>query len=102
MQISINQVGRTAVVQLEGRFVFECHRALREMCSSVLSEEDVSYIQLDMSRLNYLDSAALGMLLLMRDRVTGSGKTLQLKGAQGLVQQVLHVAKFDRMFEMLN
>lgn len=102
MQIQIENHGRTAVMQLAGQFVFTSHKVLRDACRRLLQDPATECIQLEMSKVEYLDSSALGMLLLMKEKLTTASKEIQIKGAQGLVLQVLEVAKFDRMFTLLH
>jgi hypothetical protein len=41
-------------------------------------------------------------MLLMKEKALSAGKEIQIKGAQGMVLQVLEVAKFDRLFTLLH
>ena len=102
MQVNFTTFGKTAVLQLEGAFVFGSHKALRAACRPILDNQKTEFIQLELSRVEYLDSSALGMMLLMKDKALSAGKTIQIKGAQGIVLEVLEVAKFDRFFALLN
>ena len=54
----------------------------------------------DFSSVEYVDSSALGMLLLLRERVHGDMQRVQLRGLQGQPLEVLHMAKFDHMFKL--
>jgi anti-anti-sigma factor len=100
MQINIESIGKTAVLQLEGDFVFNSNKALRDACVTVFANASTELVQLELSQVGYLDSSALGMMLLMKEKAGKTGKSLQIKGAQGYVLQVLEVAKFDQMFEL--
>jgi HptB-dependent secretion and biofilm anti anti-sigma factor len=102
MHIQIESRGKTAILQLSGHFVFGSHKPLREACGNLLQDSATNCIQLDMSGVEYIDSSALGLLLLMRDKVDSAGKEIQIKGAQGVVLQVLEVARFGRIFEILH
>jgi anti-anti-sigma factor len=101
MEIIMGTVGKTAVLQLDGQFVFDSHKALRAACASIFADTTTDFIQLELSRVEYLDSSALGLMLLMKEKAGKSGKGIQIKGAQGTVLQVLEVAKFDRIFELM-
>jgi HptB-dependent secretion and biofilm anti anti-sigma factor len=100
MQINISSYGRSAVVHLEGNFVFDCHKQLREACGPLVSDTATQVIQIELSEVDYLDSSALGMMLLIKEKAERAGKSIQIKGAQGIVLQVLEVAKFDVLFMM--
>lgn len=52
-----------------------------------------------MQEVDYVDSAALGMLLLLRDHA-GEGRRVTLRNARGQPREVLLMAKFDRMVQL--
>ena len=58
-------------------------------------------IEVNFQKVDYLDSSALGMLLLLREKVESSGKSITLSGLQGTVKQVLEIANFQRLFKIV-
>lgn len=90
----------TAVLSLQGRFDFSQYSVFKEEQSQVLAKTEVERIVLDFGRLQYLDSAALGVMLVLLDRARESGKTVSIRGAHGVVREILDVAHFDRMFDI--
>jgi anti-anti-sigma factor len=102
MHINIQNIGITTVLELDGEFVFESFSTLRQACRPILDNAAIKFIQIELSKVNYVDSSALGMMLLMKEKAGHAGKLVQIKGAHGHVRGVLEVAKFDRMFELLN
>ena len=55
----------------------------------------------DLGNVAYLDSSALGMLLMLRDKAKSSGKTVCLANARGSVRQVLDIANFGKLFPIV-
>lgn len=100
MSCQIEHQEHTSVIHLEGRFAFDKHRNFHAACEQVLARGETRIIQLDLGRVDYLDSSALGMLLLLRERGQIQGKTVRIKGAQGMARQVLEVANFHKIFDM--
>lgn len=98
MQISITNNSGTAELKLSGRFDFNVHRDFRSAYESLVNDVSVRAINVDMAGVEYLDSSALGMLLMLRDKVNAAGKTLSLLNAQGSVRQVLDIANFGKLF----
>lgn len=49
---------------------------------------------------DYLDSSALGMLLMLRDKLGGANKEVALVGVRGNVKQVLDIANFAKLFQI--
>ncbi len=85
------------IVQLTGRFVFASHREFNQAFDRALQADD-QIIVIDVSSVSYIDSAALGMLLLARNRAQAVEKSITIRGASGTVLQVLQIANFARLF----
>jgi anti-anti-sigma factor len=89
-----------AIVKLQGRFDFSSHREFRESCNSCLDAAQVNEIELDMGGVEYLDSSALGMLLMLKERADTAAKRIVLSACRGTVKQVLDIANFGRIFSI--
>jgi len=87
----------TEVLRLQGRFDFSAHRDFRDVFKSAVANKATREIQLDLSAVEYLDSSALGMLLLSLENAKAAGKTLSLARASGTVKQVLDIANFQKL-----
>jgi anti-anti-sigma factor len=98
MQIHANIVNAAAVLKLEGRFDFNSHRDFRASYDALLNNPDVREFEINFEKVDYLESSALGMLLLLREKVEASGKKIALSGLHGTVKQVLEIANFQRLF----
>jgi anti-anti-sigma factor len=90
-----DSVGR---IVMSGRFDFQIHREFKEAYSKLIVNSAVQQIEIEMSRLDYLDSSALGMLMLLNERVGAANKTVMLLNPSKAVNQVLEVANFNRLF----
>jgi anti-anti-sigma factor len=88
------------VVRLSGRFTFDCHREFRDAYKDALTNPAVRDIQIDLGEVDYIDSAALGMLLLLRESAQAAGKTVSLTKARNAVLAVLTIANFSKLFEI--
>lgn len=89
-----------ATLSLAGRFDFSIHRDFRQNYEEILGTPGVRELDVDLGQVNYIDSSALGMLLLLREKAGGQNIQLKLANAQGSVRQVLEVANFGRLFEI--
>jgi anti-anti-sigma factor len=90
--------GNVATLSVRGRFDFSQYSAFKEEQTRILEKEGITEIVLDFSGLDYLDSAALGILLVMLDRAKERGQTVIIRRATGVVREILDVAHFERMF----
>lgn len=100
MQAVVNKDGAKAVVQLSGRFDFNTHRDFRNACDPLVADAAIREIQIDFFGVDYLDSSALGMLLMLRDKASGGGKDVVLTRVKGNVKQVLDIANFSKLFKI--
>jgi anti-anti-sigma factor len=89
----------SAVINLNGRVDFSRYREFKALCAPVLSDAAVSNLVIDLHRVAYIDSSALGMMLLLRDQAKAAGKSVELHVASGVVADVLKIARFDNPFE---
>lgn len=90
--------GKVARVVLAGQFDFNSHREFRQACETVIGNPNVSEIQIDFQKVTYLDSSALGMLLLVKEKVNTANKSLALVNCKDTVRQVLEIACFGKIF----
>lgn len=98
MLIANNVNGDRASLKLGGRFDFHSHRDFRAAYEQVLETGPVKEIVIDFGEVDYLDSSALGMLLLLREKADAAGKRVVLAGLKGTVKQVLDIANFGKLF----
>lgn len=90
-----------ATLSIQGRFDFNVHGAFRKCTEEALALPDVRTIEVNLLQVSYLDSSALGMLLLLREKAANAdAREVTLAGVRGMVQQVLDVANFSRLFKI--
>lgn len=87
-----------AVLVLGGRFDFKAHREFRDAVDALLGQAGGKPLQVDLGEVSYLDSSALGMLLMLRDKAKAANKDVALVGVKGSVRQVLDIANFSKLF----
>ncbi len=98
MDTKVTSIEGRAVIRLEGRFDFNAHREFREAVDSAMQMQGIREIQLDLFKVAYLDSSALGMLLMLRDKAQGKNLRVQLANCGAAVRQVLEIANFSKLF----
>ena len=90
-----------ATITMTGRFDFSVHAEFKASSEAVFVHRDIKQLDVNISQVDYVDSSALGMLLVLKDRATAAGvKTTSLVGARGLVKQILDVAHFEKFFTL--
>jgi HptB-dependent secretion and biofilm anti anti-sigma factor len=101
MHTNTHIVADKAVISLQGRFDFSAHREFGTLCGTVLGSKDVRELEIDLGKVEYLDSSALGMLLLLRERAENARKRVMLSNCRGAVKQVLDIANFGKLFRIV-
>lgn len=99
MSISVtdNDSKNTVTITIVGSFDFSLFNDFREAYSN-LKKQYKTYV-VDMSMVEYLDSAALGMLLSMRNAIDLESD-IQLKGANAFIKNILMISRFDKRFDI--
>jgi anti-anti-sigma factor len=101
MDVTTSMHDGTAIIRLRGRFDFSGHRVFRDAFKIALTNESVRDIKVDLGAVEYVDSSALGTLLLSRQDASAAGKVIVLAGASGAVKQVLDIANFHKLFTVV-
>lgn len=100
LMVQSNVRDGVATIGLSGRFDFNGRKPFREAYDPFLSDAGVRSIEIGLREVDYVDSSALGILLLLRERAEEAGKKVVLVGARDTVAKVLTVANFKRLFEI--
>jgi anti-anti-sigma factor len=98
MGIHCKRVSGAAHIAVSERFTFHSHREFQLGCESALAANEAKRIVVDLRDVNYLDSAALGMLLLLREKAKTANKPVSLAARAGAALDVLRIARFDTLF----
>lgn len=98
MGVNASVVGNTSTISMSGRFDFNVQRDFKEAYDPQLENAAVSAIEINLAGVEYLDSSALGMLLMLRERAMAAGKSLKLCKPSASVMQILEIANFSKLF----
>lgn len=91
--------GNSIIIKILGRFDFSSHQEFRQIYEGV--PDDVNKYVVDMSEATYLDSSALGMLLLMRDHAGGDNSQIDIKNCNEDVKKILTISNFGQLFNIV-
>ncbi len=86
------------IIALDDRFDFSCHDEFRDTYRSL----DLGQLEIivDFARTEYIDSAALGMLLVLRERAGGDSAKIILKSCQPSVRQIMDITRLNKLFKL--
>ncbi len=87
---------RTVSIKITGRFDFSSHRAFRKAYDD--HNTPGTTFEVDLSGSEYIDSSALGMLLLLKEFAEASDGEVVLVRPSDEVEKILNLANFHRLF----
>lgn len=87
---------QTLTIRIEGRFDFSTHQEFRNAYEQ--NGREVQNFVVDLSDTTYLDSSALGMLLLLRDFAGGDASRIEIRNCNNDVQRILTISNFGQLF----
>lgn len=99
MDYGIELRDQEAVVRLRGRLTFNDHAKLRVLIGE-MTQNTAKRQVLDLSSLEFVDSAGIGMLLIAREEMANTGKQFMLRAATGQVKRVLTVAQIAKIVQI--
>ncbi|BCN93225.1 anti-anti-sigma regulatory factor [Thiomicrorhabdus immobilis] len=83
-------------IQLGGSFDVSQYEKFKTICKKYDSSEN--RFKIDFAKTLYMDSSALGMLLLLREQTKGDKERVKLVNVSGTVNKILEVAHFNQLF----
>jgi len=88
--------GAEITISIDGRFDFGLQKDFRASYENLKAKR---YI-VNLMNTEYMDSSALGMLLMMREYAGGSKSDITLKNCSNEIKTILKVANFQSLFKI--
>jgi anti-anti-sigma factor len=98
ISVEVSNDGKSAVIKVEGRFDFSVHNEFHRAYKDTVLDNGV--YNLDLSATEYLDSSALGMLLLLKEYAESNGSSVKISNANHEIMEILQIASFDKLFAL--
>lgn len=90
---------KNTVIKLSGQFVFSDTLKFKKILDIATTEQSsVNPLVLDFADVTFIDSAGLGMLLLLRDECQENNVGLSIKSVYGQVEKIFTLSKFEQLF----
>lgn len=86
------------VISLPDKFDFGFHKEFTKRYDDSIENFSVKEIVLDFSRVSYLDSSALGMMVLLYRKAQACNKTVKVKNVSGKTAEILKMANFQKLY----
>jgi HptB-dependent secretion and biofilm anti anti-sigma factor len=95
---TVSPDGNQVTIYIQGRFDFSSHQDFRNAYEK-LSKVPSQY-RVDLQGTTYLDSSALGMLLLLRDYAGGEQSQIHIVNCSPDVKKILLISNFEQLFDI--
>ena len=92
----VSEDSKTVTIAVQGGFDFNVHKDFRNACRS-FENPGATYV-IDMSAVTYMDTSALGMLLVLRKRVGGAAAAISIKNCSSEIRKILDISNFGKLF----
>ncbi|MCW8899960.1 MAG: STAS domain-containing protein [Gammaproteobacteria bacterium] len=89
--------GSAVTINISGRFDFNAHHDFRNIYRNEAS--NAAYT-IDMSGTEYIDSSALGMLLLLREHAGNESANITINGCNDDIKKIFAISNFEKLFKI--
>ena len=98
MSITVNKNDEqnALVISVPGRFDFSKHNEFRKAYKDINIENGI--YEIDLRATEYLDSSALGMMLLLKEIADENSSIVKITHANNELREILRIASFDKLF----
>jgi anti-anti-sigma factor len=100
MKITQEHHNETVTLKLEGNFTYTQRRPFQEALKAV-AIQNVEHIIIDLSQVAFLDSAALGLLMITHRQLQGEKRKLSLAYPQLTVRQIIELANLHKTIPLI-
>ena len=91
--------GKRVQINISGRFDYKVSKDFRDAYRHIPGREGIAY-HVDLKEVDFMDSSALGMLLLLREHAKCRGGDVVIEHPSETIDKVLKVANFEQLFEI--
>jgi len=98
INMMVSDDGSKVTIAVAGKFDFQLYDEFRASYADTAGS-GVQYV-IDLSDTEFLDSSALGMLLLLREHAGGESSNIEISQASPEVRKILDVANFGKLFKL--
>jgi len=101
MEFEVHQDDHGTVIRLIGRLTFDDHQKFRAV-NALAGSAPSRRLVLDLSGLEFIDSAGLGMLVVFKDLASRTQTPVFQTGARGVVGKLMDLIRFGAVIEPLH
>lgn len=97
ISVNISDDEQSVILKIVGRFDFSVHNEFRKAYKDLNIKQGIYRVEL--SETEYLDSSALGMLLLLKEHAEAEASKVVIANVSDDIREILQIASFNKLFE---
>lgn len=97
MDHAFEAAGGGLAIRMSGRMTHADYKGFRDILARI-NQDGPSRIVFDLAKVEFVDSSALGMLLIVRDAAVQHRREVVLRGATGQVLKLIDIGKLRKYF----
>jgi len=95
---SVTNGGKTLMIEVDGRFDASSLDEFRSCYES--GNDTLENYEVNLRKAEYLDSSALGMLLVLRDFAGGDRASITISNCSPEVKKIFAISSFEKLFSI--
>lgn len=100
MKTHLSIQGKRAVIDLPNRFDLNAHLDFHDVCEEAKQANGYSELVLNFSGVDYIDSSALGMLIVLHRDMEERRLPISLSNCNAFTRRILNSANFQALFDI--
>ena len=100
MDVKFKKEGNTLIVLIEGEIDHHTATDARERIDSKFLMEPVKNMIIDLSRVSFMDSAGIGLILGRMSRVSSVGGKMCIRKPRPEIRRILKISKIESIVEL--
>lgn len=97
LKTQLSNDGSSTTISINGRFDFTLYKDFRYAYESGLNKGCANFT-INLSQTEYMDSSALGMLLVLKDRSDHENISVTIKNCNKEIKNILAISNFEKLF----
>jgi len=98
MSITFSTTDNKLTINTPERFDFGSHKEFRSAIATI--NPNINHACIDMRMTGYVDSSALGMLLMLKSKMGNNKEAVSLINTRPEVKKILDIANFGQLFSL--
>ena len=97
LSANLSSDGSELTMAIDGRFDFNIHSDFRNAYRDLPA---TTRFVIDLDKASFMDSSAMGMLLLLREHAGGEKAKVNIKNCGAEIRKILEISNFQKLFSI--